>query len=40
MANKRSQWTISDEELVWLGEQVAKLQKLVEQACDDRLRAA
>ena len=34
------QYAISDEELVWLGEQVAKLQKLVEQACDDRLRAA
>ena len=33
-------YAISDEELAWLGERVSELQKLVEQVCDDRLKAA
>ena len=33
-------YAISDEELTWLAERVAKLQGLVKRTCEDRLRAA
>ena len=32
-------YTISEEELSWLGERTTQLAELVKQACDERLRA-